>query len=435
MPELVYKINLIKSDTSKNNNKFWTGSLMNNDDVLCEWGRIGETGQSKTFSKVGRSFLDKKVAEKKKDGRNGEIGYREIQLINEVSAVVKTETNLEQIAKKQIRYKNPIVGELIEYLIQVNAHDIFQATSGKISYNYDSGLFQTPLGLVTQSNLDQSQIIFSEIQELIVSKDFSSKLIKLTNDYLMLIPQSIPRSGLDVKEFWSSNDNIKKQNGIIEGLQSSLINAKPKTIILEKEEVQVFDTELDLVVDNKIKNEIFENYLNKRDKNHHQAYSYTPINLWNVNIEPMKQSFLKYGVKLENQIQGYHGSSSVNVLSLLKTGFLKKPPETTKLCASMFANGTYTAPYHVKGSSTKALNYSLGVWGGAKSRRNFIFICDIGMGKIFYPKTSLSSPPKGFDSCWAKKGETVGWHGPLQNDECIVYREDQINIKYLMEVK
>lgn len=50
------------------------------------------------------------------------------------------------------------------------------------------------------------------------------------------------------------------------------------------------------------------------------------------------------------------------------------------------------------------------------------------MGKIFETKTTCSKPNK-YDSVWAKAG------GNLYNDELIVYRNSQVNIKYLLECK
>jgi len=47
-----------------NHFKFWRGELFNNGDVLCSWGRIGTTPQSKRFNRVGSAFLTDKVSEK-----------------------------------------------------------------------------------------------------------------------------------------------------------------------------------------------------------------------------------------------------------------------------------------------------------------------------------------------------------------------------------
>ena len=64
MATIVKKIYLVKSDPVKNNNKFWKGTLFQGGDVLCEWGRVGDAGQSKLFPSAGEAFLDKKVREK-----------------------------------------------------------------------------------------------------------------------------------------------------------------------------------------------------------------------------------------------------------------------------------------------------------------------------------------------------------------------------------
>ena len=82
MSTILKKIYLVKSDPVKNNNKFWKGTLFDSQDVLCEWGRVGDVGQSKLFPGAGENFLDKKVREKKSNGRNDEIAYREVEIID-----------------------------------------------------------------------------------------------------------------------------------------------------------------------------------------------------------------------------------------------------------------------------------------------------------------------------------------------------------------
>ena len=144
MSNIIETVNLIMSDVGENNNKFWNAELMNNDDVLCKWGRIGDSGQSKSFPAVGKSFLDKKVREKIAKG------YRKNTLIQSGATLVKNITTnsssieLREIAKKQIQSNNPIVIKLIERLAKENAHNIFEQSGGKIQYNDTTGLFSTP---------------------------------------------------------------------------------------------------------------------------------------------------------------------------------------------------------------------------------------------------------------------------------------------------
>jgi serine protease inhibitor ecotin len=53
-------------NVTDNHSKVWLASLYDNGDVKCEWGRIGNTLQSKTFEGVGLEYLNKKIDEKLK---------------------------------------------------------------------------------------------------------------------------------------------------------------------------------------------------------------------------------------------------------------------------------------------------------------------------------------------------------------------------------
>lgn len=441
---IVKKIYLVKSDPVHNNNKFWLGELDSNGDVTCRWGRVGDTGQSKVFPGAGDSFLMKKVNEKKRDGRNGEIAYQESEIIDAAvmpkssPAITVKDASLSKIAKEQIKTSSSEAAKLIDYLVKVNAHSICAASGGNITYNFETGMFQTPLGLVSQATVDRARLVLNDIADLVKVKRYDDALLGLTRSYLMLIPTNIGRARLETPVFWSGLDKVQAQNAILDGLQASLVKATtPKDApATDKKEVveKVFDTQLDIVTDQALITKIFDNYLQMRSSQHN-SYHYKPKNLWTVHIAPMRKAFDGYGRKLDNNIEGYHGTGSSNILSLLKTGFLVRPPKNAAISGKMFGDGTYVAPCHIKGSATKALNYSIGTWAGAKSDRTFMFICDVGMGKWYLaPDACYNGIPKGYDSCWAKAGKTKSWHGTLANDECVVYKESQIDIKFLMEL-
>ncbi len=446
MSNVVEKINLIKSDPVKNNNKYWKGTLYDNGDVFCEWGRIGYTGQSKMFPGKGRSFLMSKVNDKKRDGRNGEIGYREAEIIDDSGIVSKpsvgTKVNsseLSRIARKQIAKdsKNKEVLDLIDYLTKQNIHNIVSASGGNIKYNYDAGLFQTPLGLVGQKTINEARDVLSDIADKVVAKDYNGNLLELHRNYCMLIPQDMGLKRIDLTEFWfSDSTQIAKQNQILDGLQASLSQAATDkknaddAVGDNDTDEQVFNTDLMIVEDAEIIKPIFDNFYARRSRQHN-CYHYEPIKLWSVKIAPMINAYNKYGVTLSNRIDGYHGTGAENCLSLLKTGFMVRPPSNAAISGKMFGCGIYTAPCHIDGSATKALNYAVGYWGGRSSNRTFMFICDVAMGKYHTPLGPYGGPPKGYDSCWAKGRGKSG----VLNDECIVYKESQVNIKYLMELQ
>ena len=425
----------IKADVSNNNNKFWYITLYDNGDVMTQWGRVGDKGQSKTFPGAGLSFYESKCREKERDGRNGEIAYRKLNVIDGIDAPkvasVQTvqKTALKDIAKKQIKYSNPTVAKLIEYFTDVNAHDIAKATGGKITYNYDSGLFQTPLGIVTQDNIDEARRILVEIGDLVHRSSYASRMGDLTNDYMMLVPQDIGHSRLDVRDFWSDLNKVQHQNAILDSLQASLVTASsaPKTVAKDedKKEEQIFDVQIDLVEDPAVINRIINLY-HKTRQGKHACYHLDVRKVYTVSINTVKNAFLRDGAKLSNIWELWHGTRSSNCLSILKGGLVIPPSTSPHVCGRMFGDGVYASD-----QSTKALNYAYGYWDNkSKSNNCFMFLLDMAMGNYYVPSGPFSTKraPSGYDSTFAKANKSG-----VMNNEMICYRTSQVNLKYLVE--
>jgi poly [ADP-ribose] polymerase len=76
------------------------------------------------------------------------------------------------------------------------------------------------------------------------------------------------------------------------------------------------------------------------------------------------------------------------------------------------------------------LNYATNYWtGGGNSSKTFMFLADVAMGKYFTPKGPRSDLPlAGYDSTYA-----IGGQSGVMNNEMIVYKLEQCNLKYLCE--
>jgi poly [ADP-ribose] polymerase 2/3/4 len=435
MATLVREEKYIKSDLRKNNNKFWTAQVYDNGDVTTIYGRVGDSGQTRTkgFASVAAAekFVDKKIREKTRDGRNGEIAYRPLNVVEGTEGVKQQQVqkvasgNLENLAKKQIKYSNPNVAKLISYLTKVNAHDISKATGGQITFNDATGLFSTPLGVVTQENIDEANQILVSIGDLVSKNRYAEKIKNLTNDYLMLVPQNIGRRRIEVSNFWSGLGKVQAQKSIVDSLQASLVSAssqpdRKKTIDVPEE--QVFDVQLDLVEDDKIIDRITKLYKNSR-KSMHSCSHYEVKNVYTIDINTVRQAFENDGAKMNNIWELWHSSACSNLLSILKGGLIIPPKTSGHVTGRMFGDGIYSSNI-----STKALGYGTGVWG-KKSDRAFMFLLDMAMGNYHVPSSYGSHfPVKGYDSTFAKPGKSG-----IQNEEMIVYRVSQVNLNYLIE--
>jgi len=437
MATLVEKIHLIKSDPVNNNNKFWLGELYDDDTVICRWGRVGDTGQTKTFPSKGKNFLDSKVKSKKRAGRNGEIAYREIEIIDGAEAPAPKASfkqsvggsKLAQVAKKQIETGgNPEALKLIEYLVKVNAHQISSMTGGQITYNYDKGLFQTPMGLVSQGNIDEAREKLVSIGDLVADSSYTDpELMEFTRDYLMLVPQDIGRRRLELDSFWSDLQAVQKQNVILDGLQASLTQAgktPAKSVKKDEPEEQVFQTKIDLVTDPKVIKKIKALY-SKTRQTMHNCHHLDVKKVYTVDINTVRSAFVTGGKKMDNVWDLWHGTRAGNLLSIMKGGLIIPPSNASNVTGRAFGNGIYASDM-----STKALNYAYGYWGGKSDNNCFMFLLKMAMGEnICYPKNTFDGGcPKGYDSTFCRKGD-----GLFQNNEMIVYRTNQIDLRYLVE--
>jgi poly [ADP-ribose] polymerase len=91
----------------------------------------------------------------------------------------------------------------------------------------------------------------------------------------------------------------------------------------------------------------------------------------------------------------------------------------------MFSDGAYFAI-----QSSKSLNYAHGYWNGTRNKTCFMFLCSVAVGRHQVPSGMTSRrPKKGFDSYWARPGQTAG----IVNDEIVVFDERQVNPRFLLE--
>lgn len=445
MANIVRKEMYVKSDVGNNNNKFWRFEQFDDHTVICYWGRVGDSGQNKTFPHSSEydatKFIEKKIKEKTSDGRNDEIAYRKIDVVGDVKcsttqSAVKTvdNTSLHRLAQTQIKKNNPLVDDLVKYLIKVNVHQITSATAGKVSYNDTTGLFSTPLGVITQENIDKANDLLTEIADFVANNNYNEKkLIPLTNDYLMLVPQVVPRHGLNVRDFWADTSKLQYQKQILDGLQASFItvnNGGSNAVAVSKSkqdvEEKVFDLKLELVEDAKTISWARHLYDSTKASNHASASGYKFKTIYDVTIKGERERFENHGRKIGNVRDLFHGSSASNLISIMKQGLIIPPTTSKHVCGRMFSDGLYFAS-----SSTKSLNYSLGVWGGQRTDRVFMFIANVALGKAYTPRSSGESLPKpGYDSTWAK----AGYSGVI-HDEFIVYDLKQATLRYLIELQ
>jgi poly [ADP-ribose] polymerase len=413
------EVKLICSDVENNNNKYWTGRLFDNGDVETEWGRVGVTKDSKLFQAAGERFLDKKISEKQKKG------YQELKLATGTISEGKLVANndLKVVAYQQIKVSKPELEQLIDRLVQENVHRITSST--QIAFDNSSGLFSTPLGIVTQEAITEARDLLATIHKGIKQNKYDDKtLLKNVSSYLMLVPQNVGMK-LKVQYLFPDSESVLKQNDILDSLESSLLALKtqPKTTTKPSEVEKVFDVALDLE-EKGAEIDRINKYFRSTAHNNHISNRLKIHKVYRLVIAQMREAFEKEGVKIGNVKELWHGTKAANLLSILKSGLKVSPPSTAAIAGKMFGNGIYFSD-----QSTKSLNYAYGYWDGKYQSNCFMLLNDVAMGKEYVPSTrSMNFPVSGYDSVFAKAG-----HSGVMNNEMIVYSDCQVNIKFLIE--
>ena len=415
---------LIKTDVDENNNKFWQATLNDDGSVLCEWGRVGGKGQSKTFS-GGQSYIDKKVREKERKG------YKKIDFVGnfeKTTEKVISSSNLKNAAKSQIQYSSKLVEKFIDELVKQNRHQIMEASGDQITINKD-GLVTTVLGDVLKlETIKNARKTLKEINKFIKKKDFDSSEFKSSiNDYLTLVPHKVGSKKGWHKYFIVSQDDVVKHNTFLDSLENSISVAEER---LKKssdnpetpEENKIFDLSIDLEEDRDILNWV-DKFYNKTRQNIHTSARLSPNKVFKIKIGHVNEGFESYGSKLDNQWDLWHGTNTSNLLSILHKG-LVMPSECGVAHGSMFGPGIYFSD-----QSTKSLNYSYGYWSGGRNSVCHMFIAKVAMGNIKVPRGPISKKPeKGYDSYFAKAQQSG-----VMNNEMIVFDTRQINLNYIVQ--
>jgi len=426
---IVKEVHLVCADVGANNNKYWNCWLHDDGKIETEFGRIGVTSTKEFIKETGEAKFDAKVAAKKR-GKTGKGGER-VSVYTECRTVAAGATitrpvasgSLNDIARKQIASTDPIVLTLVDRLVRENVHNITSHTN--VSYNAASGTFQTPLGVVTPDAILEARQHLAEINKYVLQRAFSDpNLIKQVNLYLRIVPQNVGMR-LNLESLFPDNTAVQKQSDLLDGMEAASVTPVMATSKVSEE--KVFSVKMSLVAGAEV-DRIRRKYRDSRS-DMHTCKHLDVKTVYAIEIETMARAFDK-GKACGNLLELWHGTRSANVLSILKSGLKTSPPSTASIAGKLFGNGIYFSD-----QSTKSLNYAYGYWSGMTDNNCFMFLAHVAMGKAFTPRghgTRYTSggrfPEPGYNSTFAKGGESG-----VQNNEMIVYENNQCNLVYLVE--
>lgn len=392
--------------TAENNNKYYN-MFPEGSNFRVEYGRIDVTKTTKTYpisrwnstisSKLKKGYVD--VTDLKKDlveeisSANPENSYKEI----ENAAVRAIVEKLQSLARETIQ-KN--------YTIKASA--------------------------VTQDMVDAAQKIIDTLAN-------SCSTVEEFNDNLLKLFTVIPRKMGNVRDYLASQQEdfakiISKEQDLLDVMRGQIyIKPENESVETVEKKQQTILEELGLEMEETTADDValIKALMNESAGKFRKA--------WRVKNLKTQERFDKFVA--ENDIKDtrlfFHGSRSENFWSILKTGLVLRPTNAV-ITGKMLGYGCYFAPKCAKSIGYTSLSGSY--WASGSDRTAYMAIFDVAYG-VPYDVYQFDSKYYSLDynklQQFKPGANCVHAHadrGMLRNDEVVVYKEDQMTIKYLIEI-
>lgn len=423
---------LSKFDGTANSNKFYVLELHTNGvdyRVFANYGRVGAEGR-----KEARPFSNQQDAEKEFNKiikAKLKSGYTrpDIAVLGRGSSVardnvVKSVKVQDKTVTKQEIQASKTDSRILEFIKHIYAESN-QAVSLSMTGSVKSDV-RGPLGMLGLNGINKGRMILDYILNALKAND-SNAVMRYNEEYYRNIPRKLPR---DVRKDTSwvidTVNKIAKEMETLDLYEGALkllplmdggssldkmyagLNAQLRPIDAQSEEWGYIGHKINTT----------------HASNHH--YKLRVKSAFEVNQLNAPQ----FDPTAGNIVKLFHGTRSANMVGILSSNI--KMPKTLSSniprAGAMFGDGLYFAS-----DCTKSANYSFGTWVGRANKypTAFLFICEVALGNVHkvnsgYP---FREAPMGYHSVMGCKGTN------LYNNEFIVYKENQVRIKYVVEVE
>ncbi len=485
---IIYSCTLNQTNIKSNNNKFYILQLLESDSkkeylLYTRYGRIGNSGVSntidyyskdssiamfeKTFKQKTGNWWQNRDKFEKKSGKYfmSQIDYEESdseeeeeepqqETKEEPKEESKDESKNEpkDVLKDEPKEKKEIVctldKRLQELLSLISNINIIKCTMKE--FNID--LRKMPLGKISKTQIKQAYDILKAIADGIDDNLVSTDFENLTSEFYTLIPSSFGRNKPPII---CDEEQVKKyvdMLGVLTDLEIAgqilKTDKKDKIHPLTKIYWQMNVNLTPLLLDPKSgEYQMIHKYVNDTAACTHNWYTLELLDVMKVYREEEHKRFQDYG---NNQLL-FHGSRVVNFVGILSQGLRinSNAPKT----GSMFGPGSYFS-----NSVTKSANYC---YADSHNSTAVMLLCEVSLGEQ-YKKTSSEYitwlPNPQYQSTWGMGESTTNpketltledglmvpngklmknnkLHSSLLYDEFIVYKEDQIKIRYALKLK
>ena len=392
--------------TAENNNKYYN-LFPEGANFRVEYGRIDATKTTKTYpiskwssqinSKLKKGYID--VADLKKD------------LVQEISA-----SNPESPYKE---IENAAIKAIVEKL-QSMARETIQKN------------YTVKASSVTQDMVDAAQKIIDDLAN-------NSATVEKFNENLLKLFTVIPRKMGNVRDYLADKIEdfahiVSKEQDLLDVMRGQIYVKKDDEPIetVEKKQQTILE-ELGLVMEETTADDValIKTLMNESAGKFRKAWRVT-----NLKTQDRFDKFVH-----DNEIKDtrllFHGSRSENFWSIIKTGLVLRPTNAV-ITGKMFGYGCYYAPKCAKSIGYTSLSGSYWAHGGNNTAYMALF--DVAYGTP-YDVYNFDSKYYNLDynrlQQFKPGANCLHAHadrGMLRNDEIVVYKEEQMTIKYLIEI-
>lgn len=392
--------------TTANNNKYYN-LFPEGDRFRVEYGRVDAT---KTTTYYPMSKWNSQISSKLKKGYQDVTDLKK-DLVQEIS-VSNPESPYKEI-------ENAAVRAIVEKL-QAMARETIQKN------------YTIKASAVTQDMVDAAQKVIDDLANNSATiEEFNANLLKLFT--------VIPRKMGNVRDYLANKSEdfahiISKEQDLLDVMRGQIyVKQDDEPIETVEKKQQTILEELGLVMEEATADDValIKTLMNESADKFRKAWRVT-----NLKTQERFDKFVE-----ENNIKDtrllFHGSRSENFWSIIKTGLVLRPTNAV-ITGKMFGYGCYYAPKCAKSIGYTSLSGSY--WARGGNNTAYMALFDVAYG-IPYDVYNFDSKYYNLDynrlQQFKPGANCLHAHadrGMLRNDEIVVYKEEQMTIKYLIEI-
>ena len=393
--------------SADNNNKYYN-LFPEGNQFKVEYGRIDSTKTEKYYP---ISKWDSQIKSKLKKGYQN-VTHLKKDLVEEIS-----------VANPESPYKdieNAAVKAIVDKLQNLARETIRKNYTVKAS-------------AVTQDMVDTAQKVIDDLAN-------NSSTVDEFNDNLLKLFTVIPRKMGNVRDYLANKSDdfariISKEQDLLDVMRGQIYvkpeNDEPVETVEKKQ--QTILEELGLEIEEATADDValIKTLMNESVGKFRKAWRVT-----NLKTQKRFDNFVTDN-NIKNTKLLFHGSRSENFWSIIKTGLVLRPTNAV-ITGKMFGYGCYYAPKCAKSIGYTSLSGSYWAHGGNNTAYMALF--DVAYGTP-YDVYNFDSKYYNLDynklqqfKAGANCLHAHADRGMLRNDEIVVYKEEQMTIKYLIEI-